>query len=91
MQATTTGPIPYRVGEWLPSDEAFLRRWLEAMLEKTQLEQRALHPEIQDFRNLIESDAQIFMLFNQMFSQVPRRYQQDPSGQPRGCTLSDRA
>lgn len=82
MQATTAFPMPYRVGAWLPSDESFLRQWLEAMLEKTRLEQKALHPEIEEFRNLIESDAQVFMLFNQMFSQVPRRYQQDPCGQP---------
>jgi phosphatidylserine decarboxylase len=82
-QATTADdPTAYRVGEWLPWDEVFVRRWLEAMLEKTRLEQKALRPEIEDLRILIESDARIFMLFNQMLSQVPRRYQHDPSGQP---------
>jgi phosphatidylserine decarboxylase len=70
------------VGEWLPSDEAFLRRWLEAMLEKTRTQQRALKPEIEDLRNLIESNAQVFMLFSEMFTQVPRRYKQDPAGNP---------
>jgi len=82
VQATSANAVPYRVGEWLPSDEAFLQRWLEAMLEKARVEQKALHPEIEEFRNLIESDAQIFMLFSQMFDQVPRRYKQDPCGQP---------
>jgi phosphatidylserine decarboxylase len=82
MQATTAGPLPYRVGKWLPSDEAFLQRWLEAMLEKTRAEQKALKPEIEDLRILIESDAQIFMLFSEMFTQVPRRYRQDPCGNP---------
>lgn len=82
MEAANVGPIPYRVGAWLPSDEAFLQGWLEAMLAKTRLEQRALHPEIEEFRNLIESDAQIFMLFNQMFSEVPRRYRRSPCGEP---------
>jgi len=84
MEATTAGPIPYRVGEWLPSDEAFLTRWLDAMLEKTRTEEKALHPEIQDFEALIEADPRLFMLFNQMFEQVPRRapYRQDPTGKP---------
>jgi phosphatidylserine decarboxylase len=82
MQATTAVPVPYRVGKWLPSDEAYLQRWLEAMLEKTRTEQKALKPEVQDFRNLIESDAQVFMLFSEMFTQVPRRYKQDPCGKP---------
>ena len=26
--------VPYRVGRWLPSDHAFLARWLDAMIEK---------------------------------------------------------
>jgi phosphatidylserine decarboxylase len=74
--------LPYRVGQWLPSDQAFLARWLEVIIQKTQAEQRALHPVIADFRNLIESDPTIFMLFNQMFEQVPRRppYDRDPTG-----------
>jgi phosphatidylserine decarboxylase len=82
MPIATAGSVPYRVGEWLPSDEAFLRRWLEAMLEKTRTQQRALKPEIEDLRNLIESNAQVFMLFSEMFTQVPRRYKQDPAGNP---------
>jgi len=75
---------PYRVGAWLPSDHAFLTRWLEAMIEKTNAEARALHPVIADFRDAIESDPVLFMLFNQMFEQVPRRppYNKDPCGKP---------
>ena len=29
---SASAPAPYRVGRWLPSDEAFLARWLEAMI-----------------------------------------------------------
>ena len=64
---------PYRVGQWLPSDHAFLACWLEAMIHKSHAEPRPLHPVIGDFRDLIESDPAVFMLFNQMFEQVPRR------------------
>ena len=76
--------IPYRVGEWLPSDHAFLARWLESMVQKTHAEPKALHPVIADLQDLIESDPELFMLFNQMFEQVPRRppYNKDPTGKP---------
>ena len=81
-------PVPYRVGQWLPSDHAFLARWLEAMIHKTLDEPRPLHPVVADFRDVIESDPAIFMLFNQMFEQVPRRppYDEDPTGK---CQLRD--
>jgi phosphatidylserine decarboxylase len=79
-----TSALPYRVGEWLPSDHAFLAKWLEAMIQKTHSEPRSLHPVIADFQALIESDPAIFMLFSQMFEQVPRRrpYNSDPTGKP---------
>jgi phosphatidylserine decarboxylase len=76
--------IPYRVAAWLPSDHALLARWLAAMIRKTDEQAKPLHPVIADFGELIESDAEIFMLFNQMFEQVPRRppYDRDPKGRP---------
>ena len=73
MKATSGVSAPYRVGEWLPSDHTHLENWLEAIIHKTRMEERALHPVIADFQDLIESDAEIFMLFNQMFEQVPRK------------------
>jgi phosphatidylserine decarboxylase len=84
METATAAAIPYRVGKWLPSDQAFLAQWLEAMIQKTQAEPRTLHPVIADFQDLIESDAEIFMLFSQMFEQVPKRppYNKDPTGKP---------
>jgi phosphatidylserine decarboxylase len=76
--------IPYRVGKWLPSDHAFLRSWLEAMIRKAAEESRSLHPVVAELRDLIETDPEIFMLFSQMFEQVPRRppYDKDPTGKP---------
>ncbi|MFI4890380.1 MAG: phosphatidylserine decarboxylase family protein [Steroidobacterales bacterium] len=75
---------PYRVGEWLPSDQAFLEKWLAGIIQKTHSEQKPLHPVIAEFRDLIEADPQIFMLFHQMFEEVPRRppYNKDPAGKP---------
>jgi phosphatidylserine decarboxylase len=84
MKATPEAEVPYRVGGWLPSDQAFLERWLEAIIRETQAEQKALHPCIAGLQHLVESDAGIFMLFNQMFEQVPRKppYNKDPTGKP---------
>jgi phosphatidylserine decarboxylase len=84
MEAANVEVTAYRVGAWLPTDHAFLVRWLEAMIQKTGTEPRALHPVIEEFQALIETDAAIFMLFNQMFEQVPRRppYNKDPAGKP---------
>jgi phosphatidylserine decarboxylase len=81
---TPAEDIPYRVGRWLPSDHAHLVRWLEGMITKSQSEPRALQPVVADLQQLIESDAQLFMLFSQMFEQVPRRppYHCDPTGKP---------
>jgi phosphatidylserine decarboxylase len=76
--------VPYRVGRWLPADHAFLARWLEAMIEKTRTDAKALHPVVAELQALIESDAEIFMLFDRMFVEVPRRapYDKDPRGKP---------
>jgi phosphatidylserine decarboxylase len=84
MESVSEADVPYRVGKWLPSDHAFLAKWLEAIIQKTHAEQKAFHPVIADLQDLIESDPEIFMLFNQMFEQVPRRppYNRDPTGRP---------
>jgi phosphatidylserine decarboxylase len=84
MKTATGEQAAYRVGEWLPSDHAFLVRWLEAMILKTHRDPKPLHPVIADFQDVIESDPEIFMLFHQMFEQVPRRppYDRDPTGKP---------
>ncbi len=74
--------VPYRVGEWLTSDQAFLDQWLDGIIQRTHAEEKALHPVIADFQDLIENDPEIFMLFNQMFEQVPKKapYNKDPTG-----------
>lgn len=92
-QASSTrasSPAPYRVADWLPSDHAHLTAWLQehtaaaaaaAISAKAQGLPEYL-PVVQEFKDLIESDGEIFMLFNQMFDQVPRsgRYVDDPAG-----------
>ncbi len=78
MKASKT--VPYRVGQWLPSDQSVLDAWLARHIKLAEADQRPLHPVIQRLQDLIENDAEIFMLFNLMFEQVP--YNKDPTGKP---------
>lgn len=46
---------------------------------------RALTPALEEFRALIEGSPRIYMYFNEMWDEVPRRhpYDRDPSGEHR--------
>ena len=72
----------YNVGQWLPSDQLFFNQWLEALVKGTESANRPLFPVIQEFKELIEEDPQLYMLFNQMFEQVPNSasFGKDPVG-----------
>ena len=76
--------VPFRVGEWLPSDHAILTRWLDKLIAKVEKAPKRLHPVIQDFKDLIESDPEIYMYFHLMFIEVPAKppYNRDPDGKP---------
>ena len=85
MTIASPAPAPFRVGNWLTSDQAVLDAWLDKLHGKVQAEPDApLHPVIEQFAALIESDAQLYMWFHQMFSQVPHtpRYRKNPAGGP---------
>lgn len=75
---------PYRVGKWLPSDEATLHRWLSAHAQAVAANPKPLHPVVQELRELIENDPQVFMLFSQMFEELPRgsQFRTTPTGTP---------
>jgi len=80
-------PAPYRVGQWLPSDQLFLEQWMAQLIRDANAASTkgaALFPVIQEFKDLIEGDAEIYMLFHQMFTQIPKKapFANDPSGKP---------
>ncbi len=81
---TAVKPPPYRVGQWLASDQQVLDQWIAGLIRETEAADRSLLPVIQEFKELIEDDAEIYMLFNEMFRQVPRKppYLNDPTGKP---------
>lgn len=76
--------LPYRVGKWLPSDQAVLDRWLDKLIKKVDANPEPLHPVIQEFRDLIEGDPEIYMFFHQMFEELPRtaQFNKTPIGTP---------
>jgi phosphatidylserine decarboxylase len=77
-------PTPYNVGKWLPSDQAILEKWMSNLITEVDKTEKPLLPVIEEFRNLIENDPEIFMQFNLMFEQVPHKppYNKDPKGKP---------
>jgi phosphatidylserine decarboxylase len=78
-------PVPYQVGQWQPSDQKVLNRWVQDLVQETNANPQPLAPVVQELKNLIESDPELLMLFTQMFEQVPSNtseYREDPTGQP---------
>ena len=75
---------PYRVGEWLSSDQESLNKWLINLTKKSDPHLSELHPVIKEFKDLIEEDPKIYMLFHQMFEQVPHKtpYNLTPDSNP---------
>ncbi len=80
---TSKNPVQYRVGEWLPSDRLILDQWMEALIARTEANARPLLPVVAEFKELIESDPELYMLFHQMFEQISCKapYNVDPTGE----------
>lgn len=79
-------PAPYLVGKWLPSDQQTLIGWHDRLIRETAAlaDQTTLLPVVQEFKETIENDPELLMLFTQMFEQVPLKppFLNDPTGQP---------
>ena len=73
-------PTPFRVGAWLPSDQATLNAWMAEQIAKLEANPQPLHPVVQEFLDLINNDPRLYMLFTQMFNQVKAK--KTPIGTP---------
>ncbi|EGX88077.1 phosphatidylserine decarboxylase family protein [Cordyceps militaris CM01] len=74
-----------RPGAWLPADHRIHRQYLAEVIDSVDSGKTAggaLSPALQEFRDLIEGNARIYMYFVQMFDEVPRKqpYLRDPAG-----------
>ncbi len=74
----------YNVGKWLESDQKFFDKWFAEIVNGSKSANQPLLPVVQEFKDLIENDPELFMLFTQMFEQIPKekRYETDPTGKP---------
>ena len=81
-----TGAAPFRVGKWLPSDQQVLERWLDDLIAKADARGDVpLLPVVEEFRQLIQQDPEIYMLFAFMLTQTPRKL--TPAGKPQVRTV----
>ncbi len=66
----------------MPADHRIQKEWLNTQIEEAHQNKKELTPVLQDFKNFIESNPRIYMYFNSMFEEVPRRdpYNKDPTG-----------
>ena len=71
-------------GAWLRADQRALQDFRQRLAQQPQGQNKAWLPVIEEFRALIEDDPELFMLFTQMFDQIPRTAQflNDPVGNP---------
>ncbi|WP_432737484.1 phosphatidylserine decarboxylase family protein [Maridesulfovibrio sp. FT414] len=82
-QADSGKTAPYRVGKWLPSDQKTLDEWKSELISESDAAGSVrLLPVLQEFKDMIENDPVLFMLFTEMFKQVPNKppYDKDPTG-----------
>ena len=79
---TTIKPkvFKYNVAKWTLSDQKTYDAWFQKVLDGNI--DAPLYSVIKEFKDLIENDPKLFMLFTQMFDQVPSEYTTDPLGMP---------
>jgi phosphatidylserine decarboxylase len=81
-----TAAAPFRVGNWLPSDQRVLRQWVDDVAAQADARGEVpLLPVVEEFRQLIEQDPEIYMLFASMLTQTPRKL--TPAGTPQVKTV----
>ena len=72
-------------GKWLPADPGAMKTWKKDIISAAEAEgDKPLLPVIREFKDIIENSPRLYMLFTQMFEQIPNepQYQNDPTGQP---------
>jgi len=84
MEKVLETKTPYRVGQWLSSDQLFLENWIQNLIDEVDRNPRELHPVINEFKEFIEGNPEIYMFFHMMFEQIPYKppYFQTPTHKP---------
>lgn len=61
-------------GHWLPEDRSHHRAWLSKHYDAAKANPQPLHPVLQDFKEAVEGDSRLYMLFRQSMDQVSFPY-----------------
>ncbi|CAJ2510352.1 Uu.00g050550.m01.CDS01 [Anthostomella pinea] len=72
-----------RRGAWLPADHRVQHDWMQKQIDHVDKHgSKELIPVLQEFKELIEGNTRLYMLFNQMWEEIPMKkpYYQDPTG-----------
>ncbi|KAJ5605213.1 hypothetical protein N7510_010367 [Penicillium lagena] len=75
----------HRIGNWLPADHEAHREWLGGVIKKVDDDpHKPLHPVLQEFQHLIDTNTRVYMLLAGMFKEIPHKkpYAHDPTGRP---------
>lgn len=75
----------HRTGDWLPGDHRAQQDYLKKIdghVQRKGKKMHELHPVLVEFKEMIESDTHLYLLFNSMFEEIPQKkpYFNDPSG-----------
>lgn len=67
---------------WLPPCQCDSESYLANLIEEADQDTTPLNPVLEEFRDVIENDSVLYMLFTLMFEEVPRKspYYKDPTG-----------
>ncbi|KAL2211850.1 hypothetical protein CC79DRAFT_1267631 [Sarocladium strictum] len=73
----------HKPGAWLPTDHRVHHKFLQRAASHADAHPPSkLTPALQEFQQLIENNTRVYMYFNQMFEEIPRKhpYWKDPTG-----------
>ena len=84
MKTNNSTTVAYRVGDCLPSNQEALNLWLADLMLECEECPQPLHPVIEEFKELIENDPEIYILVHEMIAQVPdsAKFKANPIGGP---------
>lgn len=74
--------VTHSLGHWMPRRRSVVDRFVAKLAKHVVEHPRPLHPIIARFKDAIETDPEIYMLFHMMLEQVPLKYKDDPTGKP---------
>jgi len=71
-----------KAGAWLPADSRIHHEWLGNQVEHVKHNKKELIPVLKEFKDFIEGNTRVHMLFTQMFDEIPVKhpYNKDPTG-----------